>query len=71
MSDAHKTKPYIKLAGSLVGLGMAIFFFERYGLSQMQGAQLAGWLISLMVIAPVLLVLSGCAVFVVGKMRRL
>lgn len=70
MSES-KTKPYVKLAGTLVGLGMAIFFFERYGLSRMTGVHLAGWLISAMVIAPVALVLSGCTIFVVGRMRRL
>ena len=69
MSDS-KTKPYVKLAGTLVGLGMGIFFLERLGLSQTD-IHLAGWLISLMVIAPVALVLSGCAVFVFGRMRRL
>jgi hypothetical protein len=70
--SAPSTKPYMKLAGTLVMLGMAIFFFERYGLSNMQqGTHLAGWLISVLVIAPVLLVVSGCAVFLVGRMRRL
>ncbi len=68
---SDKAKPYVKLAGTLVGLGMAIFFFERYGLSQLNGVHLAGWLISAMVIAPIVLVLSGCAVFVFGRMRRL
>jgi hypothetical protein len=69
--SANKTKPYVKLAGALVGFGMAIFFFERYGLSQMHDVHLAGWLISTMVIAPVTLVLAGCVVFVFGRMRRL
>lgn len=64
-------KPYIKLAYSLVGLGMAIFFFERYGLSQMPGAHLPGWLITVLVVAPILLVIAGCAIFMVGRMRRL
>jgi hypothetical protein len=54
-----------------VGLGMAIFFFERYGLSQMPDAHFAGWVISVLVIAPAALVLAGCAVFVFGRMRRL
>ena len=64
-------KPYLKLAYTLVAIGGAIFFFERYGLSQMQGIHLAGWLISVLVIAPVALVLAGLAVFLVGRMRRL
>jgi hypothetical protein len=70
--DTQKTKPYMKLAGTLVMLGMAIFFFERYGLSNMQhGTHIAGWLISVLVLAPVALVVTGCLVFIVGKMRRL
>jgi hypothetical protein len=64
-------KPYVKLAYTLVALGGAIFFFERYGLSQVQGVHLAGWLISVLVIAPVVLVLSGCAIWLFGRMRRL
>ena len=69
---AEKTKPYVKLAGTLVTLGMAIFFFERYGLSNMPGGtHLAGWLVSILVLAPIALVVSGCLVFLVGRMRRL
>ena len=69
---AENAKPYVKLAGTLVMLGMAIFFFERYGLNHMQqGTHLAGWLISPLVIAPVLLIVSGCLVFLVGRLRRL
>lgn len=64
-------KPYVKLAYMLIALGGAIFFFERYGLSQMQGTHLAGWLISVLVIAPVALVLSGCAIWIFGRMLRL
>jgi hypothetical protein len=64
-------KPYVKLAYTLVALGGAIFFVERYGLSQAQGIHLAGWLVSILVIAPVALVLSGCAVWLFGRMRRL
>jgi hypothetical protein len=64
-------KPYIKLAYTFILLGMAIFFFERYGLSQMSNVHLAGWLISILVIAPVALILSGCAIFLFGRMRRL
>jgi hypothetical protein len=64
-------KPYVKLAYTLILLGMSIFFFERYGLSQMGNVHLAGWLITILVIAPVALVLSGCAIFLFGRMRRL
>ena len=64
-------KPYLKLAYTLVAFGGAIFFFERYGLSQVQGIHLPGWLISVLIIAPVTLVLAGCAVWLFGRMRRL
>lgn len=64
-------KPYLKLAYTLVALGGAIFFIERYGLSQMSGVHLAGWLVSILVIAPVALILAGCAVFLFGRVRRL
>lgn len=64
-------KPYVKLAYTLVAFGMATFFFERYGLGQLNGIHLAGWLISILVIAPVVLILAGCLVFLVGRMRRL
>jgi hypothetical protein len=64
-------KPYVKLAYTLVIIGMAIFTFERFGLSQMSGVHLSGWLISVLVIAPVVLIIGGCVVFMVGRMRRL
>jgi hypothetical protein len=65
-------KPYVKLAYTLVIFGMAIFAFERFGLSSMAGTvQLPGWLISVLVIAPVVLIFGGCLVFMVGRMRRL
>jgi hypothetical protein len=67
-------KPYVKLAYTLILFGMAIFAFERFGLSQMGGGQpihLAGWIISVLVVAPVILVISGCIVWMFGRMRRL
>ena len=74
MAEA-KTKPYIKLASTLVLLGMGIFTLERYGLSQMEGpgraGHIDGTLLSALVIAPMLLILAGAVVFVVGRMRRL
>jgi hypothetical protein len=65
------TKPYVKFAYILVVIGMTIFTFERFGLSQMSGVHLPGWLISVLVIAPVVLIIGGCVVFMVGRMRRL
>jgi hypothetical protein len=68
------SKPYVKLAGSLAGLGLGIFFIERFGLSELQkngSIHIDGTILSLMVIAPVVLVIAGAIVFMVGKMRRL
>jgi hypothetical protein len=73
MADDRKIKPYVKLAYTLIAIGMGVFALERLGLSEMGGFNmpLAGWLISIMVIAPVALILAGCAVFLFGRMRRL
>ncbi|MBN9346373.1 MAG: hypothetical protein J0I48_09245 [Devosia sp.] len=68
-------KPYVKLASTLVLLGMGLFTLEQYGLSRMEEPghplHLDGNLLSLLVIAPLLLVAVGAIVFVVGRMRRL
>ncbi|WP_055045365.1 hypothetical protein [Devosia sp. A16] len=71
---AQQMKPYVKLASTLASVGLGIFFIERFGLSELQkngSIHLDGTLLSIMVIAPVLLVLAGAVVFMVGKMRRL
>jgi hypothetical protein len=68
------TKPYVKLASTLVLLGMGIFGLERYGLGRLEAGQpvhLDGTLLSLLVIIPVVLVIAGALVFIVGRMRRL
>lgn len=67
-------KPYIKLAGTLVTLGAGIFMIERYGLSEMSGNgsfHIDPNLLSVLVLAPIVLVAAGAIVFMVGKMRRL
>lgn len=68
-------KPYLKLAYTLIILGMGIFAFERFGLSEIAGPsrslRLDGTLLSILVLAPVILVVAGCLVFMFGKMRRL
>ena len=69
-------KPYVKLAYTLILIGMGIFTFERFGLSQLSGPghaplHLDGTLISILVIAPVALVIVGCIIFMVGRARRL
>ena len=67
-------KPYLKLASTLVMSGIGIFMLERFGLSELGGPQhiqLNGTLLTLFVVAPVVLILAGCVVFIVGRMRRL
>lgn len=76
MAMHPSTKPYVKLAYTLIIIGMGIFALERLGLSQMSGPgqtrmHLDGTLLSVMVIAPVVLVVAGCLIFMIGKMRRL
>jgi hypothetical protein len=72
---ATGTKPYVKLASTLVLVGMGIFTLERFGLSQFSSPShplhVSGALLSVLVIAPIVLVLAGAMVFVVGRMRRL
>lgn len=67
----REMKPYVKLATTLVVLGTGIIGLERLGLSQMTGIHLAGWLISALVIVPVILIVAGCTIFMFGRMRRL
>lgn len=68
-------KPYIKLASTLVLIGMGLFTLEQYGLSRIEEPghplHLHGTVLSLLVIVPMLLVVVGALVFVVGRMRRL
>jgi heme/copper-type cytochrome/quinol oxidase subunit 2 len=68
-------KPYIKLAWTLVVLGMSLLAFERFGLMEFAGQggklQLDENIWSILVIAPVVLIIAGCIVFMVGRMRRL
>jgi hypothetical protein len=68
-------KPDVKLASTLVLFGMGIFAIERFGLSRIEGptggVHLDPNLLSVLVIAPLVLVVAGAVVFVVGRMRRL
>lgn len=67
-------KPYVRVAYLLIATGMAIFMFERYGLGALRqnGTEfhLGGFLLGGLVLAPLVLILSGCIVFAVGSMRR-
>jgi hypothetical protein len=76
MATTPSTKPYVKLAYGLILFGMGIFTIERLGLSNLSGPNstgmhLDGTLLSIMVIAPFVLVISGVVIFMFGKMRRL
>jgi hypothetical protein len=72
---AQGPKPYVKLASTLVLLGMGLFTLERYGLSRIEEPghplHLDGTILSLLVIVPLALVATGALIFVYGKMRRL
>jgi len=70
-------KPYVKLAASLASVGVALFFLERYGLNEARnlsgggGMHIDGTVLSIMVIAPFVLIIAAAIVFMVGKIRRL
>jgi hypothetical protein len=72
---AQGMKPYVKLASSLVVVGMGLFSVEQFGLGKLEGGDhsfhLDGTILSIMVLAPLVLIAAGAIVFVVGKMRRL
>lgn len=68
-------KPYLRLAYTLIVLGMGLFALERFGLDGLAGSEhkalhLDPTLLSILVLAPVVLVVAGCVTFVVGSMRR-
>lgn len=71
---AQQMKPYVKLASTLASVGLGIFFIERFGLTELQkngSVHIDGTVLSIMVLAPIVLVIAGAIVFMVGKMRRL
>ena len=72
---AQGMKPYVKLASTLVVVGMGLFSLEQFGLGKLEGqghaVPIDGTVLSLMVIAPIALVATGAVVFMIGKMRRL
>jgi len=74
MATEKNTKPYVKLAGTLASLGLGIFFIERLVLSELNKngtMHIDGTILSILVIAPILLILAGAVIFMFGKMRRL
>ena len=68
-------KPYVKLASTLVLLGMGMFTLEQYGLGRLNAPahsmHIDPTLLSLLVLAPMALIVGGALVFVVGRIRRL
>jgi hypothetical protein len=72
---AQGPKPYVKLASTLVLVGMGMFSLEQFGLTRLEGptrnVHLDGTLLTILVLTPIVLVAAGALVFVVGKMRRL
>ena len=71
---AQGMKPYVKLASTLVVVGMGLFSVEQFGLGKLEGPNhslhLDPTVLSIMVVAPIALVAAGAIVFMVGKMRR-
>lgn len=72
---AQQMKPYVKLASTLVLLGMGMFTLERYGLGRAEGTShsihIDPNVLSLLVIVPLVLIAAGAIVFMVGRIRRL
>jgi hypothetical protein len=72
---APSRHPYVKLAATLVLVGMGLFTLERYGLGRLgqDGAppHIDPTVLSLLLIVPMLLIAAGAVVFVIGKLRRL
>ena len=69
------SRPYVKLASRLVFAGMILFGAEQFGLGRIEGPtrslHLDSNLLSALVLAPIMLVVAGAVLFVVGRMRRL
>ena len=66
-------KPYLKVASFLVLGGSMLFGAEQYGLTKFEDGRhmhLDPNLLSVLVLAPIALVLAGIIVFMVGRMRR-
>ena len=67
-------RPHLKLASTLVFAGVTLFGLEQFGLDKIEGptrsVHLDPNLLSLLVIAPFVLVVAGAIVFLAGRMRR-
>ncbi|WP_423067222.1 hypothetical protein [Devosia sp. CN2-171] len=74
MTPANNAKPYVKLAATLASLGIGIYFIEQFGLREITKyfkLHMNEFVLSILVIAPFALIISGALVFMIGKMRRL
>jgi hypothetical protein len=74
LTPANNSKPYVKLAATLCSLGIGLFFLERLGLGEFKkyfDVHINEIILSVLVIAPFALIISGALVFMIGKMRRL
>lgn len=64
---------YRKLAYSLIVIGMSLFMFERFGLAGLRSSypqmHIDGTLLGFFVVAPILLVVAGGMVFMIGRAR--
>ena len=73
-TPANNSKPYVKLAATLSSLGLGIYFLEQFGLRELQKVMKLepdGIVITVLFLAPFLLIIAAILVFIVGKMRRL
>lgn len=75
MPAAKGPRPHVKIAYTLVLLGMSLFMLERFGMSWLSGPNhapvaLDGTVLSIMALAPVGLIVAGCLIFAVGAMVR-
>jgi hypothetical protein len=72
-APTSRAKPYVTLASRLVFAGMILFGIEQFGLDRLKSPdksiQLDPNLLSALVIVPILLVIAGALIFVVGRMR--
>jgi hypothetical protein len=74
MAITPPTKPKSTIAWTLVIVGMGLFSVEQFGLDKIEGptksVHLDPNLLSILVIAPFILIIAGAVVFMIGRMRR-
>jgi TM2 domain-containing membrane protein YozV len=73
-ADPKAMKPYVRLAATLVMTGAGIFGLERFGLGEVKtffGGRIDPTILSILVIVPMVMIIGGGLVFLIGRMRRL